>query len=166
MVLLASIIASVAMTLPAEKALCQEQPVKWTFSTTQIRGGLYELRITIVIDSGWHLYEVGEPPESLSSLQVVFDPHEHAVVNKSIKAYREYIRPERPGQPRHERKIDLVHLVKVDEDVPVTITGHASFIPCRYNRPCESRQNVDFSIDISRARELVPNQPKLKQNQL
>ncbi|MBC9909260.1 protein-disulfide reductase DsbD domain-containing protein [Chitinophaga varians] len=127
-----------------------ENPVKWTFSAKKIDAKRYELQMTAIIDTRWHIYaqETGEGPiptsfhftknplvtpvgkmEERGSLQKAYDSN----FKTTLKYY--------------ERKVDFIQQVTLKGLAATKVKGYVEFMACDDHQCLPSKQ-VEFSVNV------------------
>jgi hypothetical protein len=125
-------------------------PVQWVYSAKKIDDKTYEIHLTALIDSKWHIYaqDCGEGPvptkftftanpllslmgkvKEVGKLQQAFDNN----FNSLLKYY--------------ETQVDFVQKIKVRSAAATVLKGKVSFMICN-DRQCLPPRDVPFSINV------------------
>jgi Disulphide bond corrector protein DsbC len=139
-----------SVVLPCYLFSQQPNPVQWDFSSKKIDANSFELHLTAIIQSGWHIYsqynEGGPGPAKISFkknplLVRKFDPKEIGKgerINESLFDSRVYAFSE---------KVDFVQSLFRKKERPTTISGKIKFIACNGNL-CLPPKEESFTINL------------------
>jgi len=125
-------------------------PVQWSYTAKKIADKTYELHMTAILDSKWHIYaqDAGEGPEPTSfkfsanplvkldgvikedgKLEKSFDPN----FNSTLKFYA--------------NKVDFVQKVKLKSAVSTVVKGTVTYMTCD-DKKCLPPKEIPFSIKV------------------
>ena len=126
-------------------------PVKWTYTAKKIADKTYELHMTAMLDSKWHIYaqDAGEGPEPTSfnfsknplvtldgkvkedgKLEKIYDPN----FKSTLRFYAD--------------KIDFIQKVKLKSPVSTVVKGTVTYMVCD-DKKCLPPKEIPFSIKIA-----------------
>ena len=125
-------------------------PVKWTFTAKKVSEKVYEVYITALLDSKWHIYaqDAGEGPEPTSfkftknplvkldgkvreqgKLEKSFDPN----FNSTLKFYAS--------------KVEFIQKVKLKSSTSTVLKGSVYYMVCD-DKKCLPPKEVPFSVKL------------------
>lgn len=126
-------------------------PVKWTYTAKKVADKTYELHMTAMLDSKWHIYsqDAGEGPEPTSfnfsanplvtldgkvkedgKLEKIYDPN----FKSTLRFYAD--------------KVDFVQKVKLKSPVSTVVKGTVLYMVCD-DKKCLPPKEIPFSIKLA-----------------
>ncbi len=127
-----------------------ENPVKWTYTAKKIKGDLYELHMTAVLEGKWHIYaqEAGEGPVPTA---FAFDKNPLIKTNGAIteagKLEKEYDPNFKSTLKFYTGKVDFVQKIQLKAPVATMAKGKITYMVCN-DKKCLPPRDVDFTIKI------------------
>src|SRR5688572_30778128 len=140
------------LSLTAMAANAQLNPVSWTFTTKKIADKTYEIHLTAVMQSGWHLYSQVQPEDaiamptgfSLNSNPLLSLEGKIKEVGKMEKFHDKKLEV---SANQYSGKVDFVQVVKLKANVKTNLTGSVEFQTCD-DEKCLPPRTVNFTIPI------------------
>ena len=128
-----------------------ENPVKWTYTAKKIKGDVYELHMTAVMDGKWHIYsqDAGEGPIP-TSFEFTKNPLVKAdgKITEAGKLEKEYDPNFKSTLRFYEGKVDFVQKIKLKSAINTVAKGKITYMVCN-DKKCLPPRDVDFSIKIN-----------------
>ena len=127
-----------------------ENPVKWTYTAKKIKGDMYEVHITAMLDGKWHIYsqDAGDGPQGT---EIVFDKNP---LVKTDGAVKEIGKLEKQYDPNfkstlkfYSGKVDFVQAIKLKAAVATVAKGKITYMTCN-DKKCLPPRDIDFSVKI------------------
>lgn len=128
----------------------QQNVIEWSFSSKNISGNLYEIKLTATLKKGWHIYSQhpgdGPVPTSVSFTRsplleskggiketgkIKFEKSD--IFNSEIRYY--------------ENDVTITQNVSVKFNIKTSIKGKVEFMVCD-NKQCLPPETVEFSIKL------------------
>ncbi len=135
-----------------------ENPIKWSFKTESVGGGVFNLTFTAKIDNNWHLYSQNIPEGG--PIATSFRFHESAMfelVGKTkelSKAEEKYDKTFEMNLTTFSKEAVFVQKIKTKSTNLSQITGSLEFMCCN-DQKCLAPKEVDFSFAITSNEKLV-----------
>jgi thiol:disulfide interchange protein DsbD len=128
-----------------------KNPVKWSFSSKKIDATTYEVKLTAILESGWHIYSQTTPEGGPVPTTIEFTKNPLLNLQGSAKETGKL-------EQRHEElfgvdvkqysnKVDFVQTVKVKANVKTTLNGAVEFMTCN-DHECLPPTKQQFSIAL------------------
>lgn len=145
------IILGLAMIMTAGFASAQMlKPVKWTFSSKKIADKVYEVHLTAIIQSGWHLYSQTQPKDAINNpTAIVFNAN--PIISLDGKTAEigkmEVYTDKRLGisANQYANKVDFVQKVKLKANAKTNISGSVEFQTCD-DKKCLPPEKLTFNV--------------------
>lgn len=140
------LVASIAINVNAQI----ENPVKWTYTAKKVKGDLYELHMTAVLEPKWHIYaqEAGEGPEPTA---FVFAKNPiiklEGAVTEIGKLEKQFDKNFNSTLRFYGNKVDFIQKVKLKSPISTIAKGTVTFMVCN-DKKCLPPKDVAFSIKI------------------
>ena len=144
-------ICSLALLFSAV-ALAQS-PVSWTYSAIKVSPGLYEVRITASIQSGWHVYAQQQPEDAIAvPTSIRFSKNPVLTILGALKELgnKQHYKDAELGIEAYQYadKVEFVQQVKLKIKGKTSLNGSISFQACT-DEKCLPPATTDFSINLS-----------------
>jgi len=130
----------------------QLNPVSWTFTSKKISDKTYELHLTAMMQSGWHLYSQVQPEDAVA-IPTGFKLNSNPLVTLDGKI-KEIGKMEKFHDAKldisanqYAEKVDFVQVVKLKSSVKTNITGSVEYQTCD-DKKCLPPKTVTFSIPV------------------
>jgi len=132
--------------------LCYGQdPIHWRFNTENTSYGK-EIRITAVIDSGWHIYAMTQPPEAISvPTQIQFQPSPLFRFTGALKetGHKETYTYKTVGITQYQYRDSVAYIrpFRLRGQAKSSISGTITYQACT-DEQCLPPKTVSFSIPL------------------
>lgn len=128
------------------------QPVRWSFKVNKIAPNKYELRMTALIDAGWHLYSQKQPePSEVYPTRLKLNNNPLVLKSGSTNELGDKIehKDEILGQTQYLYKsnFELVQVLEVKAGVKTQISGEIEYQACT-DMSCLSPNSQKFLLDL------------------
>ncbi|WP_316819077.1 protein-disulfide reductase DsbD domain-containing protein [Pedobacter nyackensis] len=130
------------------------RPVKWTFTSMPIKGkvGLYEVRMTAMIDKGWHIYSQATPEGGPSPTVIKFKPNPLLLLGGKVKElgklHKEASQEFGVDVWSYDNKVEFVQIVKLKKPyVKTSLSGTVEFMACD-SQQCLPPEEIEFNIPL------------------
>jgi len=129
-----------------------QSPVSWAFSSKKVGTNVYELRLTAIMQPGWHLYAQSQPDDAVAQpTSFTFNNNPLLAFDGKVKEVGklEKFHDEKLGVSanQYSGKVDFVQVVKVKGAAKTNITGKLEFQTCD-DKKCLPPKTVPFSIAL------------------
>lgn len=126
------------------------KPVHWVYAARKTGPGTYEIRLSAVIESGWHIYSQTTARGGPVATKIRFTPNPLVSMQGDIA---EAGKLEQRNEPlfdgvlvkQYSDKVDFIQSVKVKGAVKMTITGIVEFMVCN-DEECMPPDKEKFSV--------------------
>jgi thiol:disulfide interchange protein DsbD len=140
------------ITLGVTTAMAQT-PVTWNFTTRKIDNKTYELHLTAVLQTGWHLYSQTQPDDAIAvPTGIKFNINPLLKLDGKITEVGklEKFKDIKLGVSAHQysKKVDFVQLVKLKTSAKTNISGSVEYQTCD-DKKCLPPKTVNFSVAIN-----------------
>lgn len=128
-----------------------ENPVRWMYSAKKISDKMYELHLSAILESNWHIYaqDAGEGPEPTT---FVFGKNPLVKLDgktKEIgKLQKEYDPNFKSELKFYSKNVNFVQKVKIKSSIATVVTGTVTYMVCN-DRKCLPPKEIPFSIKIN-----------------
>ena len=147
-----TIIFLLVVVLGSNLLNAQLNPVSWTFTSKKISEKTYELHLTAMMQSGWHLYSQVQPEDAVA-IPTGFKLNSNPLVTLDGKI-KEIGKMEKFHDAKldisanqYAEKVDFVQVVKLKSNVKTNITGSVEYQTCD-DKKCLPPKTVTFSIPV------------------
>jgi hypothetical protein len=130
------------------------KPVKWTFTAVPVKGkvGIYEVKMTAVIEKGWHIYSQGTPDGGPSPTVIKFKPNPLLLLGGKVKEqgklHKEASKEFGVDVWSYDTKVEFVQIVKLKKTGKKnSISGTVEFMACDENQ-CLPPEELEFDIPL------------------
>lgn len=125
-------------------------PVSWTFSAKKTADKTYELHLTAIIQSGWHLYSQAQPEDAIAEPTVVtFNNNPLLNLDGKIKEDGKLEKFHDAkldiSANQYSRKVDFIQVVKLRANAKTNISGSVRFQTCN-DEKCLPPKTITFNI--------------------
>jgi hypothetical protein len=126
--------------------------VKWQFTSKKIADKKYEIRLTAVIDKGWHLYSQTQSEDAIAlPTTVTFANNPLLVISgkpKEVgKLYDQYDKATASRSRFYSDKVEFVQVVTTKSNVKTAVSGEIEFMVCD-DKQCLPPDKVKFSVKL------------------
>jgi len=126
--------------------------VKWQFTAKKIADKKYEIRLTAVIDKGWHLYSQVQAEDAIAlPTAITFANNPLLVISgkpKEVgKLYDQYDKATASRSRFYSDKVEFVQVVTTKSNVKTAVSGEIEFMVCD-DRQCLPPDKVKFSVKL------------------
>lgn len=134
-----------------------QNPAKWTYSATNMADGNVKLKMTVKLESGWHIYSQYTDPNGPIALDFTFEES------------ADYTRVGKVNEPKPHEEVDPVfnctvrsfdgtvvftQVIKRKVDGPFTVKGNLYYQLCNEGS-CIAPDDVPFEINVPEAQKTV-----------
>ena len=133
-------------------AVNAQSPVKWSWSATKMKSGIYEIHLTAKIDPGWHVYAQQQPEEAIAvptSIKFIKNPIISFLGEIKEAGHREHFRDPELGIEafQYAGEVDFVQQVKLKTNGKTIVRGSISFQACT-DEKCLPPATTEFNINL------------------
>lgn len=133
-------------------AQAQLNPVSWTFSSKKISDKVYEIRMTAVMQSGWHLYSQTQPADAISiPTKFVFTANPLLTLTGKVAEVgkMEKFHDATVGASAHQysKTVTFVQKVTLKAPAKTNISGTVTYQTCD-DKQCLPPKKVPFKVDL------------------
>jgi hypothetical protein len=146
------IVAFVLLNIAVQAQILK--PVKWTFISSPIKGkaGIYEVKMTAVIDKGWHIYSQSTPQGGPEPTVVKIKPNPLLLLGGKVKElgrlHKDTSQEFGVDVWSYDGKVEFVQIVKLKKQgVKTNLSGTVEFMVCDENQ-CLPPEEVEFNIPL------------------
>jgi thiol:disulfide interchange protein DsbD len=138
--------------LAAVFAQAQLDPVSWKFSSKKISDKVYEVHMTAVMQSGWHLYSQTQPSDAINlPTQIAFAANplvtltgKVAEVGKMEKFHDAIVKA---SANQYSKTVTFVQKVTLKAAAKTNISGTVTYQTCD-DKQCLPPKKVPFKVDL------------------
>jgi len=128
-----------------------ENPVKWTYTAKKIKGDVYELHMTAVLEPKWHIYSQDIKGDGPVPTSFAFDKNPLVKPDGKVvemgKLEKEYDKNFGMMLKYFGNKVDFVQKIKLKAAVATLAKGKITYMVCN-DKKCLPPKDVPFSIRI------------------
>ena len=129
-----------------------QSPVKWSFSTTKVSTGVYDIHMTAAIQPGWHIYAQEQPSDAIAlPTAIQFTQNPLLVKQGDIKevGHKEQFKDADLGITafQYEEKVDFIQQVKLKIKGKTNLSGNVTYQACT-NEKCLPPATTNFSVTL------------------
>ena len=128
-----------------------ENPVKWTYTAKKIKGDVYELHMTAILEPKWHIYSQDISGDGPVPTSFTFDKNPLVRADGKVaemgKQEKEYDKNFGMTLKYYGNKVDFVQKVKLKAAVATIAKGKITYMVCN-DKKCLPPKDVPFSIKI------------------
>jgi len=132
-------------------ALQAQNPVKWTFTAKKIADKTYEVKISAVPQSPWHIYSQNSPDGGPLPTKITFGTNPvlklEGVVKESGELKEKYEEVFDIKVKYFKDNVDFTQIVKLKSDVKTNISGTVEFMACD-DEQCLTPTTIPFNISL------------------
>jgi len=144
--ILLALITVLAVSLKAQN------PVTWTFSSKKIGDKKFEVHMTAIIQSGWHLFSQTQPDDAIAiPTGFVINKNPLLEVDGKIKEVGklEKFHDAKLEVSAHQYadKVDFVQVVKLKANTVTNVNGVVEFQTCN-DEKCLPPKKINFSVAL------------------
>lgn len=129
------------------------QKITWTFTSKKTAEGVYEVRLTAAVPSGWHIYSQKSPDGSGMGIPTKVSFNKNALVTLQGKTKevgnmkKEYDKNTKATVVYYADKVEFVQTVKLKGKIKTNISGEVESMICD-DRKCMPPTTEKFSIAL------------------
>jgi len=127
------------------------EPINWLFSAKKIDARTYEIHLTAIVESGWHIYSQTTPKGGPLPTVIHFNKNPLITFEGSIielgKLQQRYEPMFGVEVKQFSDKVDFVQTVKLKSTVKTAMTGLIEFMSCN-EEMCLPPAEKKFSITL------------------
>lgn len=128
-----------------------QSPVQWTFTDNKVADKTYELKMTAVVASPWHIYSQATPEGGPVPTKVTFNKNPLILLQGSpeekgnvIKKYEDVFNVD---VIYFDRKVEFVQRVKLKGNAKTKLSGTVEYMVCN-DTQCLPPTQVPFNFDL------------------
>ena len=126
--------------------------VKWQFTSKKLADKKYEIRLTAVIDKGWHLYSQTQSEDAIAlPTTVTFANNPLLIISgkpKEVgKLYDQYDKATASRSRFYSDKVEFVQVVTTKSNVKTAVNGEIEFMVCD-DKQCLPPDKMKFSVKL------------------
>jgi DsbC/DsbD-like thiol-disulfide interchange protein len=148
---LLNFIVLILLLAPAGIMAQIKNPVKWNYSAKKLSAGKYELRMTAILEKGWHIYSQNTPEGGPVPTTFTFTKNPLVTLTGPIKEVGKleshFEKLFDVDVKQYSDKVDFVQTVTVKGTVKTNMAGNVEYILCN-DKECLPPKKVDFSIAL------------------
>ena len=146
------VFGSVLLLLSGLASAQMIKPVIWTFSAKKIDAKNYEIHLTAIIQSSWHLYSQTQPTDAIvNPTEILFNNNPLVSLDGKVKEVgkMELYKDKKLGisANQYTDKVDFVQKIKLKSPVKTNISGSVEFQTCD-DKKCLPPQKLQFSLAL------------------
>lgn len=125
-------------------------PVKWNYSIVKVADKTYDVKITAILDKGWHLYaqDAGEGPEPTTFTFAANPMFKLEGKVKEVGKLRKEYDPNFDSELKfYSNEVTFVQRIKMRSAVSTVVNGSVNFMVCN-DRKCLPPKDVPFSVKV------------------
>lgn len=128
-----------------------ENPVKWTYTAKKIKGDVYELHMTAILEPKWHIYSQDISGDGPVPTSFAFDKNPLVKADGKVaemgKQEKEYDKNFGMTLKYYGNKVDFVQKIKLKAAVATIAKGKITYMVCN-DKKCLPPKDVPFAIKI------------------
>jgi hypothetical protein len=129
----------------------QDMPVQWSYSSKKLNPTSYEVKISAVVDEGWHIYSQYTPDGGPVPTAISFVKNPLVALQGKVKEagkMEEYFEPLFGVQVKQfSDKVDFVQVVNLKPGIKTALKGSVEFMVCN-DHECMPPKKQNFSINL------------------
>lgn len=125
-------------------------PVKWNYSIVKVADKTFDVKVTAILDKGWHLYaqDAGEGPEPTS---FTFSPNPMFKLDGKVrevgKLRKEYDPNFDSELKFYSNEVTFIQRIKMRSNIATVVNGNVNYMVCN-DRKCLPPKDVPFSVKV------------------
>lgn len=128
-----------------------ENPVKWTYTAKKIKGDVYELHMTAILEPKWHIYSQDIKGDGPVPTSFTFDKNPLVKTDGAVvevgKLEKDFDKNFNMTLKYYGNKVDFVQKVKLKSAVNTIAKGKITYMVCN-DKKCLPPKDVPFAIKI------------------
>ena len=128
-----------------------ENPVKWIYNAKKIKGDVYELHITALLEPKWHIYSQDIKGDGPVPTSFAYDKNPLVKLDGKVaeigKLQQEYDKNFGITLKYYANKVDFIQKIKLKAAVATLAKGKITYMVCN-DKKCLPPKDVAFSIKI------------------
>ncbi len=142
----------VVLVIAGASAFAQLNPVSWTFNSKKIADKTYEVRMTAIMQPGWHLYSQVQPEDAIAiPTDIQFNKNPLISLSGAIKEVgkMEKFKDDKLGVAANQyaKKVEFVQVVKLKANAKTNLTGTIEYQTCD-DEKCLPPKKVNFNLAV------------------
>lgn len=147
-VFLGILLFSIATTAGAQLL----NPVQWSFTSKKIGDKLYEVHLTAMVQSGWHLYSQNQPADAINiPTEIIFNKNPLVSLDGKVAEAGNMVtfKDKKLGisANQYSDKVEFVQKLKVKVNAKTNISGTVEYQTCD-DKKCLPPKKLNFSISL------------------
>ena len=130
----------------------QLNPVSWSFIAKKVADKTYEMHLTAIMQSGWHLYSQVQPEDAIA-IPTGFKINNNPLlllegkITEVGKMEKFHDAKLEVSANQYADKVDFVQVVKLKVNAKTNLTGSVEYQTCD-DKKCLPPKTVNFSIAV------------------
>jgi hypothetical protein len=129
-----------------------QSPVRWSYTTTKLSTGLYEVHLTASMQQGWHIYAQEQPSDAIAvPTAIQFTKNPLLLMQGGLKEVgrKEQFKDAELGITafQYEEKVDFVQQVKLKLKGKTNLGGSITYQACTSEK-CLPPATTNFSVNL------------------
>ena len=129
-----------------------QSPVRWDFSAKKLDDKRFEIRLTAIIQDGWHLYACEQPPDAIAfPTTVKFRQNPLVQLKGTLRAEGALakVREEQLGVESWQfaDRVSFVQIIELKGKVRTNVNGSIEFQACT-DEKCLPNAVINFQIPV------------------
>ena len=129
----------------------QDMPVQWNYSAKKLNETNYEVRLTAIVEDGWHIYSQFTPDGGPVPTAVSFVKNPLLTMQgrvREVGKMEDHFEPLFGVQVKQfSDKVDFVQVVNIKPGIKTALKGSVEFMVCN-DHECMPPKKQSFSINL------------------
>ncbi|HRN80000.1 MAG TPA: protein-disulfide reductase DsbD family protein [Ferruginibacter sp.] len=125
-------------------------PVKWSYSIVKVADKTFDVKVTAILDKGWHLYaqEAGEGPEPTTFSFASNPMFKLEGKVKEVGKLRKEYDPNFDSELKfYSNEVTFIQRIKMRSNVATVVNGNVNYMVCN-DRKCLPPKDVPFTVKV------------------
>jgi hypothetical protein len=129
-----------------------QEPVTWSYTTTKISDKMVEVRMTAVIQSGWHIYSQAQPDNAIATpTSITLNKNPLLSLEGKVKENGQLVKHVDAALDieawQYAGKVEFVQQVKFKAKIKTNLSGTIEYQVCT-DEKCLPPTTVRFNVSI------------------
>lgn len=138
------------LLISASSSAQLSNPVKWSYSIVKVADKTFDVKVTAILDKGWHLYaqDAGEGPEPTTFTFTSNPMFKLEGKVKEVGKLRKEYDPNFDSELKfYSNEVTFVQRIKMRSNVATVVNGNVNYMVCN-DRKCLPPKDVPFSVKV------------------
>lgn len=126
-----------------------QKPIKWSFYSVKKGDKIYEIKLTALLDPGWHIYSASTPEGGPVLTKISFNKNPLTQLQGTIREIgniqKKYEDVFEVDTKFYANKVDFIQLVKLKANAKTSVSGVVEFMVCNGHQ-CLPPEKKSFSV--------------------